>query len=69
MVLQGQNDQAIALLGELLATRPARDIEMAALIHMATALENRGSPQALRMPLNPTTAFWNSQKAARSSPW
>jgi len=47
MVLQGQNDQAIALLGELLATRPARDIEMAALIHMATALENRGSPQDL----------------------
>ena len=47
MVLQGQNDQAIALLGELLATRPARDIEIAALIHMATALENRGSPQDL----------------------
>lgn len=47
MILQSQNDQAIALLGELLATRPARDVEIAALIHMATALENRGSPQDL----------------------
>lgn len=54
MVLQGQNDQAIALLGELLATRPARDIEIAALIHMATALENRGSPQDLE---NATESF------------
>ncbi len=47
MIMQGQNDPAITLLGELLATRPARDVEIAALIHMATALENRGSPQDL----------------------
>ena len=47
MILQGQNDQAMALLGELLATRPARDVELAALIHMAIALENRGSQQDL----------------------
>ncbi len=47
MILQGYTDQAMSLLGDLLATRPARDVEIAALVHMATALENRGSPQDL----------------------
>ncbi len=47
MILQGNNDQAITILGELLAAGPAKDVEMSAQIHMATALENRGSRQDL----------------------
>ncbi len=47
LILQGQNDQAISLLGEVLATNPRKDVQIACYIHMATVLENRGSEQDL----------------------
>lgn len=65
MILQGNNDQAMTVLGELLATRPAKDVEISAQIHMATALENRGSAQDLE---NAATAYQRVLELAEEDP-
>lgn len=47
LTLQGQDDQALSLIADVLAARPGREVEIAAHVHLATVLENRGSPQDL----------------------